>query len=201
MLNCPLGKSHESMKPSPSDFNRKAIIAGYWAGGFFCVLSLFSLSLGLAPLVGNLKKNLVTAELPGISPLDLKAPGMYVGVGMGQGLSREDLQKVADIEYSLSDADGNPVQQFLKIPRAQSLSDKQESRFPLFQFEAPEKGKYYLNSSYPYGMDGPKVQAAILHTDLSYVRVELFAGILLFVIFAMLGGYLIRKSYKAGKVS
>lgn len=184
------------MKPSDSEFNKKAIRWGYWAGGGLCVLSLFTLALGLSPLLSSFKRNIVAASCPGTQSLDLGSPGLYLGVGLAKELSEPDQIKIDDLEYSLSDEDGEPVSTFVKIPRRQYATDRASDQLPLFQFEVSRKGRYSLASAYPYNMAGPQIQVYLIHSNMNYVRVELVVGVILFFVFGGLGLYLIRKSYK-----
>ncbi len=185
------------MKPAADTVHPRTIQLGYWAGGLSCVLALFSLALGLSPLLTTFKKNLITARCPGTQTLDLNSPGLYTGVGLSKNIAEPDALKIDSLEYSLVDSDGQLVPAFLKVPRRQYASDQPADHVPLFQFEIERKGKYSLLSNYPYNMEGPQLEVVIIHSDVNYTRAELLVGIVLFFLFGGLGFYLIRKSVKA----
>ncbi len=88
------------MKPVHSDaFSQKTIQWGYWGGGFACVLALFSLALGLSPLLTSLKKNLIMTSCPGTQTLDLKSPGLYMGIGLSKDMPEADVQAYMASEF------------------------------------------------------------------------------------------------------
>lgn len=172
---------------------------GYWAGGFFCLLGIFALSLGVTPLITAAREKLKMAEFPGRLELEFKIPGTYIAICVSKNLGSETVQRVRDIEYFLTDKDEQENIEIAKIPARAYFSEKEENQLPLFQFVIEKKGKYVLVSNYPYEMEGPKIQAVLLPIDIRYVRAELIVGIVLFLIFGFLGFYFIRKTVKENR--
>lgn len=169
---------------------------GYWIGGIFCCIGLLSLSLGFVPLLKSVRKKPVSVRLPGEQVLDLRLPGAYVAVAAAQTLSLEDQRLVNGLEYSLRPKK-NPKDSIrvIKIPARQFVSDELGTQMPLLQFAVDEEGTYLFNSEYPYGIDGPRLDAILYHADAPrYIKSEIIAGTVLFLLMTGLGVYFILKT-------
>lgn len=177
----------------------KGGVWGYWAGGVFCLLGIFALSLGVNNLITAAREKLKMVEVPGRSEIQFKIPGTYVAVCISKDAGREVMQRIQELEYFMKDLNETENVPVDKIPQRAYFSEKEERQIPLFQFVITKEGKYVLISNYPYEMEGPKVQAALFPTDRRYVWMEVIVGAALFIAFGLLGFFMIRKSYREGK--
>jgi len=169
---------------------------GYWFGGALCFIAILALSFGLAPFLMSIRKGFTMLNVPGEQTLNLKLPGSYVALSLTKNLSQDARQRVQELEYSLISKKGTVPIELLKIPTKAYATDKKEEQTPLFYFTLEKTGQYFFSANYPYSLDGPKIQAILYHTDLTYVRTELIVGIALFLILGIWGLYYIRKTYK-----
>lgn len=170
---------------------------GYWLGGSLCFIGILALSFGITPFILSVRKSLIQLQIPGEQNLNLRLPGSYVGIALNKDKSKETLSWIKDLEYQLVQKKGNRVMELVKFPPKMYATEKIDNQLPLFQFVVAKPGKYLLSSQYPYGMEGPKIQALLFHTDLNYVRMELFIGLALFLILGGIGYYFIWKTNKA----
>ena len=176
--------------------------AGYWAGGFFCVLAIVSLSLGLIPLAQSLviSRKPISVQVPGQETIDFKLSGTYFGVAALNALSTGEKSLVQNMDYWLSDEKEKQFFQVNKFPSRNYYSEKEDSEAPLFELVIEKKGKYVLSADYPIGAEGPKLPVRLYRYDAPHVRSELIVGTLMFVLLGGLGGFLIWKS-RRGRVS
>lgn len=172
---------------------------GYWFGGSLCFIAILALSFGLAPFFMSVRKGFTMLNIPGDQTLQLKIPGSYMAVSMTKNLPRNTINRLAEIEYSLLSKKGSVPIEISKFPPKIYATDKMEDQIPLFFFTLQKAGSYFLSASYPYNLDGPKVNAVLYHTDLTYVRTELFVGLALFLILGIFGLIFIYKTYKLKK--
>ncbi len=168
---------------------------GYWWGGFLCFIALLAFSFGLAPFLMSVRKGFTLLNIPGDQTLNLKLPGSYMALSITKNLSPETQQRLQEMEYSLFSKKGSVSVDLIKFPSRVYATDKRDEQFPLFYFTAPKTGQYFFSANYPYALEGPKIQAVLYHTDLTYVRTELIVGLSLFLILGVLGLYFIRKTY------
>lgn len=178
-------------RPQPSG----GFTGGYWVGGILCFIAILCLSFGVAPLIKAARNKPVVLQLPGKQTLDLIMPGGYIALAMGAG--PEAQQRMYDLQYALTDESGKNEIELVKIPPRSYASEQGETQVPLFQFIVDKAGKYNLVSGYPFDIDGPKITAVLFHTDINYIRVELFVGIGLFLVLGVIGLVFIYKTYKA----
>ncbi|OGR83643.1 MAG: hypothetical protein A2636_04570 [Elusimicrobia bacterium RIFCSPHIGHO2_01_FULL_64_10] len=169
---------------------------GYWTGGAFCLLGLLALSVGLVPLAASFFNRPAAFEVPGQTSLDLRLPGTYVAVHNPAGVEPADLKKLSSISYYLSDAEEKEYFKVAKFPPRSYYSDSAGTQEPIFEFIVDKKGRYILSADYPIGVEGPKAAVVLFHADASYVRTELVVGLIVFLLFAGLGGAFIWKSYR-----
>ncbi|MBI2118612.1 MAG: hypothetical protein HYT97_03185 [Elusimicrobia bacterium] len=174
---------------------------GYWLGGLCCFIGILALSFGITPFILSVRKSLIMLQIPGEQNLNLRLPGSYIALALNKDKSKETLSWIKDLEYQLVQKKGSRVVELVKFPPKMYATDKKEDQIPLFQFVIDKPGKYLLSSQYPYGMEGPKIQGLLFHTDLNYVRMELFVGLALFLILGGLGLYFIWKTNKAKTLS
>ena len=173
--------------------------AGYWAGGFFCALSVLSLSLGLVPLVQAFFDKPRLIQIPGRETLDLELPGTYIGVARLSGIAPEEKIKVMNMDYWLSDSGEKDFFPVNKFPQRNYYSDKEDAQSPLFEAILDKKGKYLFTSDYPIGVEGPKVSALLYRYDAEHVRSELAIGVIVSLGFGALGGYFLWGTYKSSR--
>ena len=169
---------------------------GYGLGGAFCFLGLLSLTLGIKPLVIAAREKLKIVDLPGETVLQFKMPGSYIGVYMNEDQDPTVQKRIQELDYLLLDDSTQEVLEVTKVPTASYMSEKQEKQIPLFKFVIDREGRYILRSGYPYDMEGPEIEAVLFNMDLRYVRAELIIGVIVFIVFEVLGIYFIRKNYK-----
>ncbi|MBI3012274.1 MAG: hypothetical protein HYY63_01465, partial [Elusimicrobia bacterium] len=154
-----------------------------------------ALSFGITPFLLSLRKGVILLQVPGEQKVRLKLPGSYIAVCLEKNLTGADKQRLQDLEYSLFGKSGDI--EVLKFPSRVYATDRGSDQIPLFQFVAEKAGNYTFSSGYAYDMEGPKIKAVLFHTDLGYVRTELFVGLGMFLVLGVLGFYFIRRNYKS----
>jgi hypothetical protein len=180
--------------------NKKLLNAGYWFGGALCTIGLLALVLGLKTLVVGLKNKPAMIRLPGQETVQLKFPGAYVLVfAPFQKMEPGAAETLSELNYMVTEKKTGEVVQLVKMPPPAYASEGHQGVMPLAQFVIDREGGYEFTSAYPIGIEGPSVSAVLYHTDFRYIWIELIVGLLMFVLFNIVGVILIVKTHRSQK--
>src|SRR5262245_22059772 len=104
---------------------------GYWAGGIACVLGFLALALGLEPLITRVRLKPETVSAPGRREVRFALPGTYVAVYFRGEMTPVDVQKLEELQFSLSDLQEKKFINIMRFPRQRFLQESKDAEAPL----------------------------------------------------------------------
>ena len=169
---------------------------GYWVGWILVATSLLAAGLGVYSLARASKEKIKMVSAPGESELNLKMPGVYMGILSVSGNSTDEIKRGQELEYLMVDAQTQEPLTIDKIPPAAYASAQLQKQVPLFQVAVPKAGQYVLSTNYPYYLDGPHLNVLLLNTDMGYVVREVIVSAIVSLIFLFLSCWLFIRTHR-----
>lgn len=162
-------------------------------GSALIVLSLAIAVLTIWEVLGRANTRFHALELPGFHSLELKTPGLYAGVYQHNRpgpIPSADLSRLS-VRVMSSDS-------FQEVPLVSNTSGRTFSQFglsgmPLFNFVIEHPGSYTLSAVYP-GEPGPHVNVLLMSQAVRDIKPTLMVGGIFFILFLVLGIWIIVKS-------
>jgi hypothetical protein len=171
----------------------KWVLWGYAGGGALCFAGLLVLSVALGQVLRSATRGIVRANFPGTKTLELRKPGLYLGVVPLEG----DVSQAASLRVSLSELDTAAFVPLQQTPGARVAMAGGKPGLVLFQAEVPSAGRYMLNAAYPSGTSGPTMNAFLLHESIGHNRADIAAGVIVCLVLAGAGLYVILRTRRA----
>lgn len=172
---------------------------GYMVGGGLLALSLVMALVSFLDVVMTSARGLHKFSVPGVEILNIKKPGVYVGVAAPEKAQAASLQDLSRLQFSLTDTATQAQVSLMGFPAARTISVAGRAGAPLFQTEIESAGEYMLMSAYPDEGPGPTVEAYLVHESMNETRAGLVIGLLLFLVFAGAGVTVLVKTYRGAK--
>lgn len=189
-------KNHSAPPPNPGAEAERVRTArwGYGLGAGLCVFGLIVLSVALGTAIRTASRGLHRVAFPGEQTLELKEPGLYVAIYAQEKEGPLPAGELAGLEAALTDEAGMPVSVEKAPPGAAMARLGNRTGLVLFQFEAPGKGRYRLETAYSPGFQGPRGEGFLIHESLGHNRADLVAGVLLCAILGGMGIFLLVRT-------
>lgn len=176
--------------PRAPALNRNALVG---LGTAFIVLAIIMLAMALWEGFGGAAR-FRSIRVPGFHELELDQAGGYVGLYQHRGTAPLPVRELSRLDVrvmSKGDFQEVPV---LMNSAGQSFNRLGMQGMPVFNFIIPRPGVYTLSAAYLDETGGPNVSILVFHQGVQNIRQTIAVGGLFFLVFTVLGIWIIVKS-------